>query len=410
MSLKSLAIAALVAGSAAVLDAGQRKPQKPPEPPPIAPLVVSRLLDTYAAGQFDEAVREVAQAPERIGVNLRAHWSLDAPAWIDALPEQRSKRLLVAAALVLETETVRIERGEWGNTNGDFPCPGSCALDWAQARLVERGTPDAAEKAWYLAAASLAGGVRDWRYLQRAIVTRPQSSTPMPPAAMMGNIPPAVNGGLTERALLRFPDDPQIRLEQALAASGRFSTTVDGGRLTGDLPVIVTSFGGPGAGIRPPGSTVQPRDVAREMLQALVADPVVGPEAQTRLGYFQWAVLEDDSAKRSLTQAAERSKSNPDVQYLARFLLGWIALQAGKADEAIPELEAALLARPDSQSAAVALATLKLQKGDATEAYATARASIDRRNTDDDPWRLFLYGHHPMLAERIKAMRAEVRK
>jgi len=98
-----------------------------------------------------------------------------------------------------------------------------------------------------------------------------------------------------------------------------------------------------------------------------------------------------------------------DVRYLARFLLGWIAMQSGDFEDAAAALEAALLARPDSQSAALALATLELQRGDASKAYTTAQATIDKRRTDDDPWRLFLYGHHPLLKERISALRAQVK-
>jgi tetratricopeptide (TPR) repeat protein len=391
MSAKSILVAVLAVATAGILQAGQRKPQKPQEPPPIAPLVVSRLLDTYAAGRFDDAVREVSRAPDRIGVNLRQHWSLDATLWIDAVPAERPRRLLVAAALALETEGVRTEQGEWGHTNGEPPCPGTCVLDWAQTRLVERGRADAAERAWYLAAASLAGGVRDWRYLQRAL----------PP-----NAPSTLLAGLTERALMRFPGDPQIRLEQAIAASGRFTTTVDGGRLVNDPGAMVITMGPGGRSM----AALPPREAAAALLEALVPDPSVGAEAQTRLGYLRWALGADEAAKQSLKQAAERATTNPDVQYLARFLLGWIALQAGKSDEAIPELQAALLARPDSQSAALALATLTLQRGEATQAYAMARASIDHRNTDDDPWRLFLYGHHPMLQARIAALRAELER
>jgi tetratricopeptide (TPR) repeat protein len=146
------------------------------------------------------------------------------------------------------------------------------------------------------------------------------------------------------------------------------------------------------------------------MLEALVEDPGVGPEAQTRLGYLRWAIGDDAPAKRSLQQAAERTATNPDLQYLSRFLLGWIEMQAGNASAAIPELEAALQARPDSQSAALALGTLKLQRGEAGSAYDIARSSIDHKNADDDPWRLFLYGHYPLLASRIAALRAEVSK
>ena len=407
--------AALLVASSAIVHAGQRKPPKPPEPPPIAPLVVSRLLDAYAAGRFDDALREVANVDDKTGLNLRVRWYLDALPWINAAPEQRPRRLLVAAALALETEHLRIERGKWGNGvefGPDLPvCPGTCVLDWAQTLLIERGTPDAAERAWYLAAASLAAGVRDWRYLQRAIpVQPPDARPPSPPQPLAPGASPiwrSTQSGLTERALLRFPGDPQLLLEQALAAAGRFNVTVDGGRLATDVPAIVMlppNFGGRGA---PPARP--PQEVAISMLEALVTDPVVGAEAEMRLGYLRWVLREDPVATQHLRSAARRAPVDSDVRYVARFLSGWIAMQAGDFEDAAAAFEAALLARPDSQSAALALATLELQRGDASKAYTTAQATIDKRRTDDDPWRLFLYGHHPMLKERISALRAQVK-
>ena len=413
MSTKGFVAATLVLGSALVQ--AQRKPPKPLEPPSIAPLVVSRLLDVYAAGRFDDALREVAAVDDKIGLNLRVRWYFDALPWIDAAPAERPRRLLVAAALALETEHLRIERGKWGNAvefGPDLPtCPGTCVLDWAQTLLVERGTPDAAERAWYLAAASLAGGVRDWRYLQRAIpVPQPGTRPPSPPQPLVPGASPiwrSPSSGLTERALLRFPGEPQLLLEQALAAAGRFTVTIDGGRLPSDVPAIVMFPPTPGGRGALPARP--PQEVAISMLEALVTDPIVGAEAEMRLGYLRWALREDPAAKQHLRSAARRAPVDSDVRYVARFLLGWIAMQSGDFEDAAAALEAALLARPDSQSAALALATLELQRGDASKAYTTAQATIDKRKTDDDPWRLFLYGHHPLLKERIAALRAQVK-
>ena len=160
----------------------QKKPEPPKPPPSIAPLEMARLLETYASGQFDEAVQAVAKAGDSVGKNLRARWSLDALPWVDADPATHAQRLLVAAAFALETENIRAERGEWGTTTTEVRCQGTCVLDWAQARLAERGPADSAEHAWYLAAAALAGGVRDWRYLQRPANPRAQ--------------PPVVTGGV----------------------------------------------------------------------------------------------------------------------------------------------------------------------------------------------------------------------
>ena len=124
---------------------------------------------------------------------------------------------------------------------------------------------------------------------------------------------------------------------------------------------------------------------------------VVGPEARLRLGYLYWTLERDEAAQDELTKAAERA-ADADVRYLAQFLLGWIAITRGDGAAAIPRLEAALAARPASQSAALALASLELQRGDADKAHEIALASLDQRRADVDPWRLFLYGHHPRLA------------
>ncbi|MFI5178078.1 MAG: hypothetical protein ACHQO8_05935 [Vicinamibacterales bacterium] len=394
MGSRRLAGLALLTLASAAAPAAQRPAPKAAtvELGPIAPLDVARLLDTYASGRYDDAVEAVAKAGDGVGRNLRAHWSADAPAWIDADPPHRAQRLLVAAALALETEQLRVERGDWGVTTGNVRCAGTCVLDWAQAQLVARGTADAAEHAWDLAAAALAGGVRDWRYLQRNGNPRTQ---------------PPVLPGLMDRALVRFPGDDPLRLEQAIAAAGRYSVTVDGGRAVNDTPppvVIDTMTGRVTSAVSQLQSA---REVAVTMLSALVDDPVVGGEAGLRLGYLHWALSDDEAARADLLRAARDAK-DADTRYLAEFLLGWIATARNDRADALPHLEAALVARPDSQSAAVVLAALTLQEGDAAHAHALVQSSLDHRATDVDPWRLFLYGHHPQLAARIAELRRQV--
>ena len=360
---------------------------------PTAPPHVAQVLDTYAAGRFDEAVSAVARAGDQAGRSLRSRWMVDAPIWINAEPCGRQQRLLVAAALALETECVRVERGDW-DVSGHPPCPGSCVLDWAQARLVERGQPDRAEHAWYLAAAALVAGVPDWGYLSR-------------PAAPQGRHAAARSpDGLTERALVRFPADPHLRLEQAMAAAASFTITADGGRyvLGGWLRSAVV------AGAHPLVSELllRPRRATTARLEALVPDLVVGTEAALRLGYLHWVLGQDDAARAALTSAALRAE-DADVRYLARFLLGWTALARGDSDSANLHLRAALGARPDSQSAALALASLQLQRGDAQAASDIAQASLDARPRDDDPWRLFVYGHYQRLPALVADLRRLVR-
>ena len=236
---------------------------------PIAPLDLRRTLDIYAEGRFDEAVKAVAGAGDDVGRNLRRHWPVTGRAWIDAEPGRRPRRLLAAAALALETESLRAERGDWRVTD-DLPCAAACVLDWAHLQLIERGTPDRAEREWYLAAAALAGGVRDWRYLQRPVAPGRAARAPQ---------------GLIDRALIRFPSDPALRLEQALAAAGRFNIIAEDRGFTVDVQLNSTIPLGRGRGI----GLLRLRDDARaaaDLLAALAEDPDVGVEARTRLGYL----------------------------------------------------------------------------------------------------------------------------
>lgn len=375
----------------ATLQATQKT--KPPAPiPSIAPLDLARLLDLYAEGRFDEAVTRVSRAGDETGRRLRQHWPVTGRQWIDADAANRPQRILVAAALALETEHIRAERGDWRFLEGTHSCPAACVLDWAQLQLVQRGTPDQAERAWYLAAASLAGGVRDWRYLQRHV--DPRRSV---------NVAP----GLMDRALERFPSDSMLRLERAIAAAARFNVIVDGGRRAPGITLPLTilndrrifAAGGLG-GIDP--------DAAVEMLAALAGDPVVGPEVRMRLGYLYWTFERDAAARAELTTAAETAE-DADVRYLARFLLGWIAIKRGDSAGAIPQLEAALAARPGAQSAALALASLELQRGDASKAHQIARAPFEQSEPADDPWRSFLYGHHDQWPARLAELRKSVK-
>lgn len=352
-------------------------------------LNLTALLETYAAGRHDEAVRSIAAAGDEPGRALRLDWPVVARRWIDATPEDRRRRMLIAASLALESEHLRAERGDWTlhiqvcASYRELAVPvqtaaGNCVLQWAYSVVTERISPDDGERAWLLAASALAGGVREWRLLH---------VPPYPPTSR------TQTQGLIDRALARFPDDTALQLEQAIASAARFNATVDGGRAVFQ-PFRQQARGGEAE--------------ATAMLDALASDAAVGPEALLRLGYLHWAMGRDKEATAALTEATARA-SVPDLRYMAQFLLGWTALQSGDVVAARESLAAALDTRPRAQSAAVALAAIDLKEGEATRAYERARASLDDKAAADDPWRFFLYGHHPQLPARIADLRATLR-
>jgi hypothetical protein len=384
----------------------QQAVQKPPTLAELGPLNAPRLLDQYLAGGFDEAVQAVRAADDDAGRKLRQQWALFVPGWIDADEPHRAQRILAAATFALDTENVRAERGDWAQTTPDL-CAGPCVVNWAYSLFAQRGRPDDTEHAWLMAAISLAEGVRDWRFLHRYVAppaanTRPRPGTGAPPVR-----------GLIDIALDRFPKDPALRLHLAMAAASRFAVTVEGGRLTVDpFATVVASTNvmvtGPNGR---PQMAVLPRYESRDetigLFRAVQDDPAVGAEARVRLGYLLWAFDQDAAARTELTAAAKAAR-DADTRYVAHFLLGWTALNSKDLKEANTQLTRALEARPGSQSATLALAAVQLQQGEGASAYDLAQASLAK--ADDDPWRLFLYGHHAKFPSRIADLRRRIRR
>ena len=84
---------------------------------------------------------------------------------------------------------------------------------------------------------------------------------------------------------------------------------------------------------------------------------------------------------RSLPRAVDRrdlSRVIPN-RGLAEFLLGWTLASRGEVSAAIGHTSKPRSTRPGAQSAAVLLAALELQRGDAAKADAIARASFERK-------------------------------
>lgn len=385
----ALVVALLLA--AGVLRAAGSQQQRPLDP--VA------LLDLYAAGRFDEAMAQVKAADDSAARVLRAQWRARGSEWIDAARPNHHSRLLAAAGLVLETEALRVERGDWGGLIPPIderpqPCQGPCMLDWARQLLVERGRSDEAAHAWYVAAVALVEGQRDWRYLYAPANSRE---------------PFAGGRGLAQAALTEFPRDPFFRLARAIAVASRFSVTTDGGARSGAPSGILSLSDWPNPA--PPQAQTATALVVRATaleFAAVANDARVGVDAEIRLGYLRWATGDDAGGIQAWTNVTNRAQ-NADSRYLAYFLLGWAALQRNEEDAARIAMNLALDARPQSQSAVLVLAALDMRAGEGDTAHDTIVESLTRRPADDDPWRLFLYGRHPQLGEFINALRAEIR-
>jgi hypothetical protein len=353
---------------------------------------LASLLTTYSSGRFDDAIRAVQRAGDGAAQGLRDQWGA-ARGWIAADPGARNRRYLAVAAFALETERLRAERNDWAAEKSE-DCAGRCVVEWAGLLLLERGDPDEAERVWWQAAAAVASGVRDWGFLVNPVDARQ---------------PFGLGTGMLHRALERFPDDPRFRLDQAIAVASRFNITTDGEPRSVASPLTAALAGFPNLVVleeqtRPQRQTVLASAIAE--LTALCADATVGAEARVRLGYLHWATGHDEAARTELSSAA--AASDPDVRYLANFLVGIEAQARHETAAAMAAFAAALEARPHSESASLALAALELQRGDAERAYARAREPFAERPGDTDPWRQFLYGPYPRLPALVAELRAQV--
>ncbi|HEX5071076.1 MAG TPA: hypothetical protein VFV78_12745 [Vicinamibacterales bacterium] len=403
-----------------------------PSPPDLP-----ALLDEYAAGG-DRAIRRVELLGDDTAIEMRLDWATLGRAWIERDASDRPRRLFVAAAFALETEAILVERGLWSRSasrkikekgkESTVRCNGACVISWARGLFVERGAPDAAEHAWWIASVALAQGVRDTRFLLPPPAPSATESN-LAIAARLGQVPNTTTLGHLAAALTRFPNDPQFRLAKVVAASARFEITTDAaprspgtGNGTSDmaLPNIVVisraSGAAPAVPVRPTSAQVNRARYAElpgilSDFEAIAGDATAGigvrTEARIRLGYLHWATGDSARALAALTLAAESAPS-ADLRYLADYLAGVAHESLGDAAAATAAYEAALTARPHSQSASIKLAVLRQLHGDAAGAQAIAQETLDRRPNDADPWRLFLYGHYPQLPALLAEIRLQV--
>ena len=366
---------------------------------------VVRALDLYAAGRADEALALVSRASRDQIRDWRQVLVSYGHAWIHNGPANLSPRIFAAAAFALEMEAVRAERGEWGRTSM-VDCGGQCVIEWGCTILRARGVSDDHERTWLLASMALVGGVRDWTFLiGPSIGLTNLQRVPL--------IARPAEDHLTH-ALTRHPGEARFRLVRAEAIASRFDIGPEF-----DVPRAgerarpvggVGTIGVAGLGLFPSGSANQRRraqiDTAVTAFEVLTRDPDVGLEAKIRLAYLRYR-LEDYEQARADAESAASGAADRDLKYTAHFIAGQAAQAMGNLSGAEAQYAAALVARPRSQSAMVALAALQFLRGDASPAYAlvnTPRSQAD----DDDPWRLFFYGDFPRLPALIKDLRARV--
>ena len=186
-----------VAGACLIASMGAQSARSPSIP---------ALLDSYSRGDFSGAVRAAASWPDL--VSWRKSFPPAARAWIDSVPDQRDRRRLVAAGLVLEVVRERYERDSavW--------LPLRDVLEWACGELRQTSVRSPGEQAWHRASVALGTRARDWPWLTDGS-TRFTSPGPGKKA-----------NDHARHGRQRFPSDPRFALSVVVARTSHFDTDI----------------------------------------------------------------------------------------------------------------------------------------------------------------------------------------
>jgi tetratricopeptide (TPR) repeat protein len=365
--LSRLLALALAIASTVTVDAGR-------QPPPS----ITALITTYAAGQYDEAVRRAATIEDLSPLRLR--FVQDVPAWIRSEPALVDKRRAAAAAFLLELTHARLET-DWGRLDDliEFAC--------VDLRTVNPASPF--ELAWHRASVALAGRAR-----ARLWLLGPYPQLPHQPPRRRA--PPAERDPSPKHlkhALERFPEDPTLRLD--LIAAWMWGRDDEPARNTRRLDFALSR------------STVLQEAIVS--LQPLVDEATVGAEALVRIAQVQFASGEPDLALETLRRAQPR-EGPPAIRFLSFFSAGRALEALGRPKEAVEAYLRALEIVPGAESASIALASLEFVTGDREKAVSLFSQAFAKPITVADPGRVVGYGsfmHWPHLKQ---AMRAELPK
>jgi hypothetical protein len=348
---------------------------------------IADLLDAYHRGEFDVAVQAGASRPDL--ATWRKAFPAAARAWIDQRPQERARRRLVAAGLVLEVARERYER------DADIWTEIDDAVEWACAELRREPAPTAGEQAW-----------------QRASVALGQR--------VYGAFGPAVQRGVlnhVDDARRRFPSDPRFPLARAVLAAWRSDRDLAAreGHDRGIPPLGSIDAGQ--SGFPTAGLIALDRGVVNVRAESAAAiksftpwlrDPEVGAEAELHVSHLFLTQREWASALEHSRLALELPGDNR-ARYLG-FVMAGLALQPlGRGVEAREAYRAALEALPSGQSAALLLATLVDTFEPPAEIASLVGHGLAAPILQDDPWRLYYYGDYVRWTAYIAQLREALR-
>lgn len=344
------------------------------------PRTIEALLDDYLAGRYDAAMAGLRtfERPDDILDQLKR----SGRTWVDAGDSASAieRRRLAAATLALEAarpythHTWKIRRpwpppghpGGGGGTVLEWRAT-PLLIEWGCELLRQSGPPTPGERLWQLAATGVASRSGDHEFL----IGDPEDSD-VGPGPVIGHL---------GHAHERFPDEPRLKLAEAIVAEWR-------------------SFPAPGRGSIP---------AARRLLQRLQDDPDVGAEATLRLGYG-YARQNNDRQAVELFDRVDVRTRDPWLMYLARYFKGRSLERQRRFVDAEAAYRDALVVIPGASSATLALAARLTVSGRTADASALVAAMTTAHPQTRDPWREYVMADDRFWPDLIARLRARIRQ
>lgn len=199
--------------------------------------------------------------------------------------------------------------------------------------------------------------------------------------ATTGLLVAAANYSHLSAAVVRFPDDPRLRLNEVLADGDARTLSHTPGTSQATLLFSL------GSGDRDSTTrAIKPRHAGRAegVFLSLLADPEVGPEAAARLGWLRFHQKNLVESLALFNRAASETH-DPFVRNLAALGLGLTHLAQGRADEATAAFRVAKAALPAARTVTTALALQLFLAGHREEASQILDEQAGVRNSLD-PW------------------------
>jgi tetratricopeptide (TPR) repeat protein len=331
---------------------------------------IARALDTYAQGQYDETLAQLAKLTDFRA--LRNGFRKEAPKWIAAasadIPNRRRQIVAIVALEITRLgfigERLNPQQFEDAMTVLEFGCT-----------LLRSGQPDSFEHVWLLASVALIHGAQN--FFLAGSNERPFFRTHW------------------RHAQSRFPAEGRFRLAEML-------TRPEARRMpnrAGTSAFSMTALMVEGAGSR-----------VREAIDGftkLLNDPGIAPEVRLRRGILLFHRADLPGALTDVRFAIALS-SDPCIVFVAHVYEGLALDTLGRSTEAMAAYESALRVVPGARSAALLLAENLFTAGRHEQSAALLGKTLSVP-ASHDPWLELSAGDYRFWASNLQQLRETVR-